>query len=219
MRDTLSRVQAKAFYDRIGRRQDAQAFYERPAQKALIAHGAFAEAHRLFELGCGTGRFAARLLRNACPPSACYTGVDLSTTMVGLARETLAPFAHRAEVVRTDGRLRFDRPDAAYDRVVTAYVLDLLSEADIDTFLDEAHRLLAPGGRLCVAGLTWGRGLSRAGAAFWDTVHAWAPTCVGGCRPIRVRTRLAPARWRVRHVATVTAFGIPSEVLIADAIA
>jgi len=219
MRDTLSRAQAKAFYDRIGRRQDTQAFYERPAQEALIAHSAFAKAHRVFELGCGTGRFAARLLRDVCPPRADYTGVDLSPTMVGLAREALAPFAHRAEVVCTDGRLRFDRPAATYDRVVAAYVLDLLSDADIDTFLDEAHRLLAPGGRLCVAGLTWGRGLSRLGAILWDTVHAWAPTWVGGCRPIRVQRRLAPARWHVHHVETVTAFGIPSEVLIADAIA
>jgi SAM-dependent methyltransferase len=216
-RPVLSRTEVRAVYDRVGARQDTQSVYEAPALDAIVAHGGFDDAHALFEVGCGTGRFVARLLRNHCPPSARYTGVDLSATMVAHARTALAPFAHRATVVHTDGTLRVDRPDGAYDRIIAAYVLDLLSDADVETFLDEAHRLLAPGGRLCVAGLTWGRGLSRLSALLWDAVHACAPTLVGGCRPMNVRSRLNPARWHVRHATTVTGLGIPSEVLVAEA--
>lgn len=219
MRDTLSRSQAQAFYDRIGPHQDTQSFYERPALDALVEHARFDDAHALFELGCGTGRFAARVLRDYCPPDAHYTGVDLSSTMVDLARRQLAPFAPRADVIHTDGRLRWDRPGGSYDRVLATYVLDLLSDDDVEAFLDEAHRLLTRHGRLCLAGLTWGQTpLSRVAARVWDAVHAWNPHLVGGCRPMAVQSRLLPERWRVRHAEVVTGWAIPSEVLVAEAV-
>lgn len=217
MRGVLSRREVERVYDRVGQMQDAQAFYEAPALAALVRHGDFGAAQRVVEVGCGTGRFAARLLRDALPPDARYRGVDLSRTMTRLARRALRPFSDRATVTCTDGRLRFDLPDASQDRVVATYVLDLLSDADVRTFLDEAHRLLAPGGRLCVAGLTWGVGpVSTLVAHLWDLVHAARPTWVGGCRPMNVRARLSPRRWHVAHREVVTPWGVPSEVLVAE---
>jgi SAM-dependent methyltransferase len=80
---TLSREQAQSLYDRIGARQDSQAFYDDPATEFLISHGDFGCANRVFEFGCGTGRFALRLISEHLPETACYRGVDLSSTMVG----------------------------------------------------------------------------------------------------------------------------------------
>lgn len=88
----------KQFYDRFGGRQDGQAFYEDRALDDLRAHAAFAEARTIAELGCGTGRFAARIL-TACPEAA-YVGFDVSTTMLRLARSSLARFGERASVRR-----------------------------------------------------------------------------------------------------------------------
>ena len=131
----------------------------------------------------------------------------------------LGPFGGRAAVIQTGGGFSFDRPDASQDRVVATYVLDLLSDADIRTFLDDAHRLLAPGGRLCVAGLTEGGDpLSRLVARLWDALHALRPAWVGGCRPTTVRPRLASSRWRIVHHEVVTPWCIPSEVLVATRI-
>lgn len=215
-RRSLSRPEIRAVYDRIGRGQDAQTFYEAPAIDALIAHAAFGEATALFEIGCGTGRVAERLLRTHAAPEARYVGVDLSPTMIEIARDRLAPFGARAEVVETDGRFSFDRPDASQDRVLATYVLDLLSPADIRALLAEAHRLLMPTGRLCLAGLTWGdEPLGRLVATGWDMVHTLRPRWVGGCRPLRADQYLGPDRWAVRHREVVRAWGIPSEVLVA----
>ncbi|MFB6249415.1 MAG: class I SAM-dependent methyltransferase [Salinibacter sp.] len=212
----LSRPEIRALYDRIGRGQDAQTFYEGPAVDALIARAALGEATALFEMGCGTGRVAERLLRDRMPPDARYVGVDLSPTMVQIARDRLAPFGDRATVVETDGGFSFDRADASQDRVLATYVLDLLSPADIRALLAEAHRLLMPEGRLCLAGLTWGeRPVGRLVANAWAAVHAHRPEWVGGCRPLRVERRLDPDRWAVRHREVVRAWGIPSEVLVA----
>ena len=214
-RRMLSRREARAVYDRIGAWQDTQAFYEGPALDTLIAHGAFEDAWDVFEVGCGTGRVAEHLLRERCPLGARYEGVDLSGEMVQVARERLAPFGARATVRQTDGALAFNRPEGSQDRIVATYVLDLLSREDARTLLDGAHRLLGERGRLCVTGLTWGTEvLSGAVSHLWDTMHTLRPAWVGGCRPVRVQPRLDEARWREQHHAVVTAWGVPSEVLI-----
>jgi ubiquinone/menaquinone biosynthesis C-methylase UbiE len=213
---TLSRADVEAVYDRTGAWQDMLALYKGPALNALVARGAFETARSLFEIGCGTGRFAHRLLREHCPPEAEYRGVDLSDTMVRLARDRLAPMDGRATVRKTDGGLTFEAPDGAYDRIVATYLLDLLPQGDIHTLLGESHRLLGADGRLCVAGLTWGRGLLARGVSTgWKALHAVFPRWVGGCRPLRVRALLDERRWRVEHHSVVTGWGVPSEVLVA----
>ncbi|MEF8866201.1 MAG: class I SAM-dependent methyltransferase [Salinibacter sp.] len=215
-RRLLSRPELKAHYDRVGAWQDTQAFYEAPALDALISAGAFHGAASVIEVGCGTGRLAERLLRTHCPPHARYEGYDLSETMVQVARSRLASFEDRATVRQTDGRLTFDRPDGGHDRVVATYLLDLLSREEAQTFLGEAHRLLRPGGRLCLAGLTRGRSLlSRGVSRLWDALHRLRPEWVGGCRPLRRWALLDDARWSVRTHTVVRAWGVPSEVLVA----
>ena len=214
---TLGRAEARAFYDNFGPRQDRQAFYEDAALDRLLAEGAFEETRSVAELGCGTGRFAEILLAEKLPPDASYLGVDLSPNMIALARTRLARFGERAQVRVTEGEPSVPLADGAVDRFVTNYVLDLLPMIEIDAVLAEAHRVLAPGGRLCATGLTDGSGLlSRLVGGPWRGVQRLSPRLVGGCRPVWVAARLDPAVWRPLHVATVVAWGVPSEVLVAE---
>lgn len=53
--DSLTREEARTFYDRFGSRQDKQAFYEDPAVSVLIDQARFADAWRVVEFGGGTG--------------------------------------------------------------------------------------------------------------------------------------------------------------------
>ena len=125
----LTPGQARRFYDRLGRAQDLQAFYEDRAVRDLIGHASLATAGSVFELGCGTGRMAGGLLDRWLPPGARYLGADISTTMTGLASARLRPYRDRAAVVRADGTRRLPVADGSFDRFVTVYVLDLLSPA------------------------------------------------------------------------------------------
>lgn len=59
----LTAEQARRVYDRIGRVQDTQSFYEDAVTQRLAKLGAFERAGSVFELGCGTGRYADLLLR------------------------------------------------------------------------------------------------------------------------------------------------------------
>jgi ubiquinone/menaquinone biosynthesis C-methylase UbiE len=213
---TLSTQDAKRFYDRFGAKQDQQVWYEAPALDDLVEHADLAAARSVFELGCGTGRLAAEILDRDLPASATYRGVDLSDTMVGLASRRLSRFADRASVTLTAGEPTLPLPEGSVDRFLSTYVLDLLPPEGIRGILSEAHRVLAPDGLLCLAGITPGTTtLARVLMTLWRWVHSVRPAIVGGCRPIRLVEYVASAEWAVRHHRVVATRGIASEVLVA----
>ncbi len=184
--------------------------------RELIAHADLGGARDVFELGCGTGRFAAEILAHHLPPDASYLGVDLSSTMLRLAGRRLAPFGARARVEPSAGPPRIPAADASLDRVLSNYVLDLLGEEDIRTFFREARRSLRAEGRLALTGLTHGRaGAARFVSFAWQRLHALQPRLVGGCRPLEMLEFVSPPEWRILHHDVVTAFGVSSEVLVA----
>jgi ubiquinone/menaquinone biosynthesis C-methylase UbiE len=215
----LSYEQAKRFYDWLGAKQDSQYFYERPALADLFAHLELAAAEKVIEFGCGTGRFAEELFTRYLPLKACYVGLDASSTMIGLARSRTARFRGRAAIRQTRGTTRVDLPDAAFDRFISTYVFDLLSEKDIDSLLSEAYRVLANGGLLGVVSLTRGsRGLSRFVTWTLQRLHQFSPMLMGGCRPITIRPLLNDLRWKLRYRNVVTPFAIASEIVVAEKI-
>ena len=215
----LSHEEAKAFYDRFGRKQDLQRIYEDPAIEVLLEYASFQTACAVVELGCGTGRLAARLLEELLPEDSKYVGLDISKTMTDLARGRVAPWGDRARVQRTDGSPILPLSDGAFDRCLSTYVLDLLSEEDIRAALSEARRVLAPGGRLCLASLTFGQTLpSRLTCRAWTAIHSLSPRLVGGCRPLHLEEFIG-SDWQILHREVVCTLGICTEVLVARRLA
>lgn len=211
----LTRSNVRAYYDRFGSKQDKQGFYEDPALEDLVAHAGFGEARSIFEFGCGTGKFAERILTASVLPSARYLGCDLSPTMVGLATQRLASYAARAMVSLSNGDVCFPIPDQSVDRVISNYVLDILSEEDTRRFFVEAHRVLVPGGKLCLASLTGGVTLvSRLVSLLWMSAFRLRAFLVGGCRPVRLQGYVERDCWELGYKNTVIAFGVASEVLV-----
>jgi ubiquinone/menaquinone biosynthesis C-methylase UbiE len=211
----LSPAEAKRFYDRLGSAQDWQGFYENPAVNELIAHAAFNSAHSVFEFGCGTGALASRLLQTHLPAHARYVGLDVSGTMVSLAQERLKLWRDRARVHQSNGSPRVPEPDHSFDRLVSTYVFDSLSPDFIDQLMQEAHRLLLPGGRLCLVSMTFGASaFSRAVCWGWQRLWRLRPGIVGGCHPIELTEYLRTDFWRVDQQTTVTSWGITSEILV-----
>jgi cyclopropane fatty-acyl-phospholipid synthase-like methyltransferase len=197
--------------------QDAQAFYEDRASSELVLHLELGAAHAVFEFGCGTGRFAASLLKAHLPDTATYTAVDLSPVMVGLAQRRLAGFGSRVNVRLTDGGPPTDQPSGCYDRFVSNFVLDLLSAESIDRVIQEAHRTLRPGGLLGLSSLTTGfTPASRAFAWLWSRIHTLSPSLVGGCRALNLLKILPQTQWEIRHHARVAPLGIALEAVVAQ---
>ena len=220
MTRVLTHDEAKRFYDWFGRRQDSQRFYEDAALGELIEHSDLGAAQAVFELGCGTGWLAETLLAHHLPATAHYVALDVSTTMVELAKRSLERFGDRVDVVRSEGNMKLDFADGSFDRFISTYVLDLLSVEDIELALQEAGRILRRGGLLSLASLTHGATIpARLIERMWLGVHSLRPSLVGGCRPVSLTTFVREPTWRIRHHGTVTQFGITSEILVAEKVA
>ena len=212
----LTAEQTRRVYDRIGRIQNLQAVYEHRAIKAALAHADFAHALSVCELGHGTGALAERLLRDELPSDGRYTGIDISPRMHELATRRLNAYADRIELRLGNALPELPYPDASFDRFLATYVLNLLSPDDTTRALEEAHRVLLPGGLLCLASLTTGttrpsRLLTRASETLWSL----KPSLVGGCRPITITDHLDQTAWTLRHHKTITTLAITSDVVIA----
>ena len=212
----LSHAEARAWYDRFATLQDLQRFYEDAVTDELLARAALERARAVVDFGCGTGRLAERLLAEHLGPDATYVGFDVSGAMVERTRARVAPWGTRARAELTDGRPRVPLDDASADRFICTFVLDLLDEADIRALLDEAHRVLVPGGLLCVASLSSGDDVaSRRFTRAWMALHRVHPALVGGCRAIELAPYLVDG-WGVLHRQVVRPFALSSETVIAE---
>jgi ubiquinone/menaquinone biosynthesis C-methylase UbiE len=217
MTATLSHEQARRVYTRIGALQDTQAYYEDRATNALVSQLDLGRALAVFEFGCGTGRFAARLLTEELSPSAKYRGIDLTPEMVSLARKRLERFGPRATVELSDGGPPSHESTDSCDRFISNFVLDLLSVEDIRAVVAEAHRMLAVGGLLGLSSLTPGfTPVTRVVASVLAGVHRLRPELIGGCRALELLDFLPESRWKVRNVTRVSALGVPLQAVVAQ---
>lgn len=211
----LSHEQAQRAYARLAGALSLATRYEALATRRQIAHADFGSARSVFEFGCGTGHFAALLLREHLPQTACYSGVDITPQLVAAARRRVAAFGTRAQVEQSDGGPPTESA-AAHDRFVSNFVLDILPAAEIDAVLNVAHRMLSDDGLLCLASLAPGKGLlSRPVMQVWKTIYRVRPDLVGGCRPLELASLLSVRQWRTAHREVIAPLGIPLEVVVA----
>lgn len=132
----------RSYYDRIGAAYDDDRFgasYGRYIHRQECAF--FAKwlpedpAEAVLDMGCGTGRFMARAT----------DGVDFSTGMMELAQQKYPHKRfHCADITETG------LPAGSFRKAFSMHVLMHLDREKTIAFLDEAHRLLEPGGLFIV---------------------------------------------------------------------
>ena len=217
MSRTLTPDEARRYYDRNAHRQDAQGWYEDAALARLVCLSDFRHASAVLEAGCGTGRLAERLLREHLPNDASYIGIDISPSMLARAGTRLKKYAPRAKLSPGDVTLGLTARDQSKDRIVATYLFDLLSVAHSRHLVREMHRVLRPGGFVCLAGLTreTQAGDRTVFTQIWALMQRLWPWLVGGCRPVNLRTLLDTAQWQIVAHETVSPRGLVSEILIA----
>ena len=108
-----------------------------PFIQALLDAAAIGPGVRVLDVACGPGDVAAAAMAR----EATAQGLDFSAAMVGIART-----AHPKLTVREGDAENLPYPHAAFDAVVSSFGLHHVPRPAVA--LREAHRVLAPGGRV-----------------------------------------------------------------------
>ncbi len=113
----------------------------------LLAEG-LQPAHRVIDLGCGTGRLALHLIPALTGGE--YVGIEVSTTILERARERIrvaipTPPCRVQWVHQTSPRFPFD--DGSVDMLAAFSVFTHMEHEDTYRYLLDARRIVKPGGR------------------------------------------------------------------------
>jgi ubiquinone/menaquinone biosynthesis C-methylase UbiE len=192
----------------LGARYDAAERYESRAKASARQLLGLAPGQRVLHVGVGTGHDQARLQKDVAP-GGIVVGVDISPVMLGLTRARTG-----AALIRADAQA-LPYSSASFDRLFSAYLLDLLPSSDLLAQLAEFRRVLRPGGWLVLVSLTEGISpASRLLVGAWRLAYRASPLLCGGCRPLQLAAPARAAGFTVIAREVVVQLGVPSEVLV-----
>lgn len=168
---------------------------ERTLQALCPVSGEF-----VVDVGCGPG-LLTQSLAEAVAPDGAVLGLDLSASMLALARERCAPIPHIA-LARADA-IRLPVPSGAADAVTATQVLLYVERPD--TAIAEMRRVLRPGGRVAIVETDWQTAVvSAADTALTRRMFdAWDRAVPNPRLPLRLGTLLRDAGFTSVRVEAV----------------
>ncbi len=166
----------------------------------------------------GTKRFSTGASAAAVGPDGLVCAIDISDSMLALARaRTTRPGSAPIEL-RKAGAERLPYPEASFDVAVSTQVLEYVQ--DVPGALAEIHRVLRPGGRALLLDTDWDSIMTRRGdcrgqaaevsaAPPPSTIHnrcGWPPTVTASCdTPAMRRASKFPLRPTSKQTGALTA--------------
>ena len=141
-----------------------------PVVEKVIERAALEPGHRVLDLGTGTGAVALQAA-SLVGPTGQVTGTDVSSDMLGLARERASALRHANLNFQEGGAEAIQAQDASFDAVVAS--LSLMYVIDRAAAARECARVLRPGGRFVAA--VWARPEECDIVLFQQTAGRFAP--------------------------------------------
>jgi ubiquinone/menaquinone biosynthesis C-methylase UbiE len=170
---------------------------------------------RVLEVAVGTGTAFVEILRKLDKANVAY-GVDLSPRMLAKTRRRASRAGYTNVDLREADARALPFPDASFDVLYNAYMLDLVPSDEIPGVLAEFKRVLKPGGRLMIVSMS-----KRAGdrLTLWERIYLrlparWGAYITGGCRPVLLEGLVRQAGFR-RVERTFLPQLLPSEIVLA----
>jgi len=208
-----SKEETKKYYDRIAKIYDLMADHsEAPPRQAGLALLAVKPGEKVLEVGFGTGHCLADLAKAVGENGKVY-GIDISPGMRDQAEEKLkqAGLAQRVELTVGDG-IHLPYADGMFDALFMTFTLELFDTPEIPHYLAECRRVLKPGGRIAVVGMSKE---GKHGVIFhlYEWTHKHLPNFVD-CRPIFVAKALEESKFRVEKKQAMDIW-VPVEVVLA----
>lgn len=180
------------------------------ARRLALTWLAARTGERVVELAPGTGLAFVRLVH--ANPSGHTFGIDRSPAMLRRARRRLRGAPAAWTLCVGDAR---HLPVAAgtVDALYAGYLLDQFPHSDRRRTLQEARRVLRPGGRLVLQHMTHPQ---SAGARTWSALAHTVPWLLGRSQPLCVAPDLHACGFTGIRRTYVEEVGFPSEVVYAE---
>ena len=164
----------------------------------------------VLEVAVGTGlAFYEMVKRN---PNGKNTGIDLSKGMLKKAEKRLKKLSGANFTLSTGTAFNLPMEDETVDVLMNNYMVDLMSEADMDKVLMEFRRVLKEHGRLVMVNMTMGE---RFGSNIYNYVYNISPKLMGGCRGVTLSGKLKDHGFQVETREYYQQLLFPSEVNLA----
>ena len=208
--------EGKTLFDYIGVLLPLVNAFDRPAYQLLLENSQLGDARSVLEIGGGTGYLAQAALSAWLPDDAEYVATERSGRLSRRLHARLGRFGERATCLHDDGSALCALPSARFDRVLSSYVLDGMSPGDFAWHLGQIHRLLRPGGLLCLLTLSSGRdSFAKAVMSAWSLLHRIDPRITGMGRPIPIRDLVTAPDWDKPRFTYFSRLGFASDLTIA----
>jgi demethylmenaquinone methyltransferase/2-methoxy-6-polyprenyl-1,4-benzoquinol methylase len=213
LRVLQTKDETKAFYNKISKVYDLLTDHsEEPVRRAGLEKLSARPGEKVLEIGFGTGHCLVALAQAVGGAGKVY-GIDFSDEMLRIARQNLEKegLADRVELICEDaGKL----PYAAetLDAIFMSFALELFDTPKIPRVLAECKRVLRPGGRIVVVGVSK-EGEGGVILQVFEWTHKHFPNLMD-CRPIFVRKALEAAGFRIESAENRTMW-VPVEIALA----
>jgi ubiquinone/menaquinone biosynthesis C-methylase UbiE len=213
LRVLQSRVETRRYYDKISKVYDVLAEKsEEPIRRVGLEKLAPKAGESILEIGVGTGHCLAAIA-DAVGPGGSAFGLDLSEKMLHQTHWVLRNegLRQRVECQCGDGASLPYRDDV-FNGIFMSFVLELFDTPEIPVVLAECKRVLHPGGRIVVVGMSK-EGKEELLTHVFEWTHQHFPNFLD-CRPIFVRRALEAAGFVIKD-AQLRHMWIPVEIVLA----
>jgi demethylmenaquinone methyltransferase/2-methoxy-6-polyprenyl-1,4-benzoquinol methylase len=208
--DTLSSDSAKRIYNLLGPFYEWFEFYEGQAKSRALELLQLAPGQSVLNAGMGTGKQHLEIQTRIGPNGVAH-GFDLSPRMAHIAHARAGSPVCEADVHH------LPYASQGFDRLYSAFVLDLIPSMDLLSVLAEYKRVIKPDGLAVVLSMTEGVSLpSKAFVSAWKLAYAVSPFACAGCRPLELLPLAEKAGFRSIRREVIVQLGVPSEILVAQ---
>ena len=183
---------------------------ETRARNRAIELADIEDGQNILEVAVGTGLgFYEIVQRN---PNGTNIGVDISRGMLQKAEKRLGKLTAANYELGIGNAFNLEAEDARFDMLVNNYMFDLIAFDQMDAILEEFKRVLKKGGKLILVNMTEGESF---GSGIYSLIYRIAPKAFGGCRGVKLSTKLTQHGFEVTSREYYQQLWFPSEVILA----